>query len=403
MNRSVVAVFVVMLFCIQGVLGKDIYDNSIKPGDTKLKEYLPILRNKRIGLIINQTSQIGGVSLLDILINKKVNVKKIFVPEHGFRGSEDAGAKIDNSIDSATRIPVISLYGKHKQPTTEDLEGIDVLVYDLQDVGVRFYTYISTLEYCMEAAAQHNKEFIVLDRPNPNGFYLDGPVLENDYRSFVGMQRIPVVYGMTAGEYAMMLTGEKWFKNAEHLDLKVIKCAGYTHDKKYKLPVAPSPNLRTMAAVYAYPALCLFEGTVVSVGRGTDLPFQQYGCPEFEGKFTYSFTPKSSKGAKNPLYQDKVCYGELVNLHDGDEAFQESAILTFLDNRYRLNWLIKAYNAYPDKKKFFNDFFVKLTGNNSIAEQIKSGVSEKDIWAAWEKDLTVFKNVRKKYLLYKDF
>ncbi|MCD6011465.1 MAG: hypothetical protein K0Q79_1327 [Flavipsychrobacter sp.] len=388
--------FLIMVFHITVAEAKFGYDTTIKAADTKPEQYLSLLRNKRVGLIINQTSMIGNMSLLDMLLVKKVNVTKIFVPEHGFRGREDAGAKVDNSIDSATGISVVSLYGKHKKPTPDDLKEIDVLVYDLQDVGVRFYTYISTMEYCMEACAESNKQFIVLDRPNPNGFYVDGPVLEAENKSFVGMQAIPIVYGMTAGEYAKMLVGEKWFNKASALDLKVIKCINYTHKKKYKLPVDPSPNLRTMAAVYAYPSLCLFEGTVVSVGRGTNIPFQQYGCPELEGKFNYSFTPRSMVGAKKPPYENKVCYGEMVG---GDEV----EVLKELNNSFRLSWLIKAYNAYPDKDKFFNSFFVKLCGTSKLQREIKNGQSEASIRKTWQRDTEAFKRIRKKYLLYEDF
>jgi uncharacterized protein YbbC (DUF1343 family) len=323
-------------------------------------------------------------------------VKKIFVPEHGFRGKEDAGAHVENTIDSATGIPVISLYGSHKKPKDEDLADIDAVVYDLQDVGVRFYTYISTLEYCMEACAQNHKQFIVLDRPDPNGFYVDGPVLEKENKSFVGMQPIPIVYGMTAGEYAQMLAGERWFANAADIDLRVIKCINYDHTKKYELPVAPSPNLRTMAAVYAYPSLCLFEGTVVSVGRGTDLPFQQFGCPEFEGKYEYSFTPHSIEGAKNPPYENKPCYGAIVGT-TADEVLQ------IINNRFCLKWLIKAYSDYPVKDKFFNTFFIKLAGASKLMEEIKNNLPEKEITVTWQNDLYSFKKIRKKYLLYADF
>jgi len=375
---------------------QDIYDMSIKAADTRTEIYLPMLKNKRVALIINQTSKVGSESLLDILLRKKVKVIKIFVPEHGFRGKEDAGTKVGNSIDSATGIPVISLYGSHKKPRTEELADIDVVVYDLQDVGVRFYTYISTLEYGMEACAENHKKFILLDRPDPNGFYVDGPVLEREYKSFVGMQSIPVVYGMTAGEYAKMLAGEHWFANAADIDLEVIKCINYTHSKKYKLPIEPSPNLRTMAAVYAYPSLCLFEGTVVSVGRGTDMPFQQYGCPEFEGEYSYSFTPLSGQGAKSPPYENKRCYGEVIGATPND-------VLKKINNKFLLEWFIKAYQSYPDKDKFFNSFFTKLSGTEKLESQIKNGDSVDIIRKSWEKDILVFKKIRKKYLLYADF
>jgi len=375
---------------------QSLYDTTIQAADATPAAYIHLLKHKRVALVINQTSKVGDQSLLDILLSRKINVVKILVPEHGFRGKEDAGASLENTTDSATHLPVISLYGNRKKPKPEDLADVDVVVYDLQDVGVRFYTYISTLEYCMEACAENHKQLIILDRPDPNGFYVDGPVLENANRSFVGMQPIPVVYGMTAGEYAQMLVGEKWVAHAEDMDLKVIKCTNYDHTKKYKLPVAPSPNLRTMGAVYAYPSLCLFEGTVVSVGRGTSLPFQQYGCPGFEGKFTYSFTPQSMEGAKSPPYQNKMCYGEVVGAN-------EAEVLTNTGNSMRIHWLIKAWSSYPDKEKFFNAFFIKLAGTTKLQEQIKSGATEAQIRTSWQPDIIAFKKIRKKYLLYCDF
>ncbi len=372
------------------------FDTDIVPADVRTESYIHLLSHKNVALVINQTSVIGDVSLLDILLKNGVGVKKIFVPEHGFRGNEDAGAKINNSVDSATGIPIVSLYGKHKKPTVSDLAGIDVVVYDLQDVGVRFYTYISTLEYCMEACAENKVKFVVLDRPDPNGFYVDGPVLEPDNRSFVGMQAIPVVYGMTCGEYARMLVGERWFAQAHALDLEVVKCTNYTHAKKYKLPVAPSPNLRTMAAVYAYPSLCLFEGTNISVGRGTSLPFQQYGCPGFEGIYPYDFTPVSTEGAKHPPFENKKCYGEVLALTAAD-------MLARIENSFRLKWIIKAYTLHPEKDKFFNSFFVSLSGSSGLEQQIKDGNSEQSIRKTWQSGLNAFKAIRKKYLLYPDF
>ena len=393
-NKYLMKSFLFFLFCFLLLQTAPCY--SQQPADTRPEKYLPLLAHKRVALIINQTSKVEDTSLLDMLLSWGVSVKKIFVPEHGFRGKADAGAHVDNTTDSATGIPVISLYGNHKKPKDDELADIDVVVYDLQDVGVRFYTYISTLEYCMEACAQNHKQFIVLDRPDPNGFYVDGPVLEKENKSFVGMQSIPVVYGMTAGEYAQMLAGEQWFANAIDIDLRVIKCINYDHTKKYELPVAPSPNLRTMAAVYAYPSLCLFEGTVVSVGRGTSLPFQQYGCPEFEGKYTYSFTPQSLEGAKTPPYENKRCYGEIIGATADDVLYKTS-------NKFYLGWLIKAYNAYPEKDKFFNNFFIKLCGSSRLSQQIKNGVPENVIRATWQADLQAFKKIRGKYLLYKDF
>lgn len=371
-------------------------DTAITPADARIDQYLPMLKGKRVALIINQTARVGSTSLLDLLISKQIDVKKIFVPEHGFRGTEDAGAHVDNSKDSLTGLPVISLYGAHKKPTAEDVAGIDILVYDLQDVGVRFYTYISTLEYCMEAAAENKVHIMVLDRPNPNGFYVDGPVLDKSCKSFVGMQPIPIVYGMTVGEYAKMLVGERWVAHASEVQLTVVKCANYDHSSKYKLPVAPSPNLRTMAAVYVYPSLCLFEGSVISVGRGTDLPFQQFGCPELKGKYSYSFTPHSGFGAKSPMYEQKECFGMAVGVTD-EEALQQ------VDRKFQLKWLLAAYNAYPEKPKFFTPFFKKLAGGERLEEQIKAGATDTEIRKSWAKDISAFKKIRKKYLLYADF
>ena len=371
-----------------------LYDTTIKPADAQPEQYIPKLKGKRVALVINQTSVIGNISLLDLLRNSGINVVRIFVPEHGFRGKEDAGANVESSIDSATQIPVVSLYGKHKKPTPADLADVDIIVYDLQDVGVRFYTYISTLQYVMEACGQNHRQLMILDRPNPNGFYVDGPVLDTAFRSFVGMQPIPVVYGMTAGEYAKMLAGEGWCEDAASLELTVVKCVNYTHAKKYKLPVAPSPNLRTMAAVYAYPSLCLFEGTVVSVGRGTDWPFQQYGNPDLDStKYTWSFTPHSGEGAKSPPYEGKRCYGERVGK-------REQEVLRKCDNKLYIDWLLRAYANYPDKEKFFNAFFVKLTGSQELENNVKNGVTEFAIRTQWQPALAAFKKIRAKYLLY---
>ncbi len=372
----------------------ELYNTGIKPADALPGQYVPLLKGKRVALVINQTSRVGDSSLLDILLRRHVRVVKIFVPEHGFRGNEDAGANVDNMTDSATHLPIVSLYGKHNKPRQEDVADVDVLVYDLQDVGARFYTYISTLEYCMEACAQNHKQLMVLDRPNPNGWYVDGPVLEKEHKSFVGMQPVPVVYGMTAGEYAGMLKGEHW-ADVDGIDLKVIPCKHYTHDMRYELPVAPSPNLRTMAAVYAYPSLCLFEGSVVSVGRGTALPFQQFGSPELSGRYTYTFTPQSGVGATHPPNEGKVCYGELI----GNIAVE---VLEKTEGQFRINWLMDAYKAYPDKDKFFTAFFVTLCGSTKLEEQIKNGESEYAIRKSWQKDIEAFKKIRKKYLLYAD-
>ena len=337
---------------------------------------------------------VQGVSLLDTLLTLKVSISKIFTPEHGFRGSADAGAHIDNAVDTKTGIPIISLYGAHKQPTEADLENIDVLVFDLQDVGVRFYTYISTLEYVMQAGVKHHKEIIVLDRPNPNGHYIDGPVLDTAYRSFVGMQPMPIVYGMTIGEYALMLKGT--MPSLSTCKLSVITCLNYSHAMHYTLPVAPSPNLKNNTAIYLYPSLCLFEGTIVSVGRGTPFPFQQFGHPSFKSSYNYSFVPQKMLGASKPLYESDTCYGVFL-------ANKEEDALALVKNRFNLSWLIDAYQASDNKEHFFNPFFQKLVGNQLLEKQLIAHVSEDSIRASWSKAIQGFKKIRKKYLRYSDF
>lgn len=369
---------------------------QVSPGASRFEEYLHQLRGKRVALLINQTSRVGDQLLLDTLLKKKIDVVKVFVPEHGFRGTADAGAHVRNDVDAKTGLPIISLYGGNKKPKKEQLSDVDVLVYDLQDVGVRFYTYISTLEYAMEACSENKKLLVILDRPNPNGFYVDGPVLDTSLRSFVGMQPVPVVYGMTAGEYAQMLIGERWVKGAESLKYRIVSCAGYDHNTLYELPVAPSPNLRSAAAIYLYPSICLFEGTVVSVGRGTNKPFQQWGHPDFAARTDYHFTPTSTTGASKPLYENKVCYGQLV-ADDPADALKET------DRGFSLKWLLQAYQWYPAKEQFFSNFFEKLTGTKTLRQQIMKGMSERDIRKSWQNDLDAFRVIRKKYLLYKDF
>jgi uncharacterized protein YbbC (DUF1343 family) len=366
------------------------------PGAVRMDQYLPLLNGKRVALLINQTATVGNKLLLDTLLSRKVNVIKVFVPEHGLRGVGDAGAEIKNDRDAATGLPIISLYGNNKRPTREQLKDVDVVVYDLQDVGVRFYTYISSLEYLMEACVENNKQLIVLDRPNPNGFYVDGPVLEKSNKSFVGMQEIPVVYGMTVAEYAKMLVGEKWIDNAKDLRLDVIPCAAYQHSDKYHLPVSPSPNLKDMAAIYLYPSLCFFEGTVVSVGRGTEKPFQQWGHPSFKGKSDYFFIPRTMTGASKPMYEGQKCYGELI----ADDA---EAALKDIKAGINLDWLVRAYQWCPEKGKFFNNFFEKLAGTDKLQKMIEKGMTSSEIKAAWQKDIKSFKEIREKYLLYPDF
>ena len=383
--------FVLMLFQCPNVTAKTSgLETPIVVGAERLSSYLPLLKNKRVALLINQTSLVYNKLLLDTLISSGVQVVKIFVPEHGFRGTADAGAHIKNDIDAQTGLPVISLYGKHKKPSAEQMKDIDVLLYDLQDVGVRFYTYISTLEYAMDACIDHKKELLILDRPNPNRHIIDGPVLDTSLRSFVGMQAVPVLYGLTVGEYAQMLVGEQWIKNAKALQYKVIPCLAYDQlavRMKYILPVPPSPNLKNSNAIRLYPGLCFFEGTLVSVGRGTDKPFEQWGHPDYQGKLNHTFTPKSTVGATKPLLENQICYG--IKLDKAPEDLD-------------ISQLLKAYQLSPQKDSFFNSFFEKLAGTKVLRQQIIKGKSEAEIRASWQPGLEQFKKIRKKYLLYED-
>lgn len=367
-------------------------NGQVITGADRTNEYLPLLKGKRVALLVNQTATIGQTHLVDSLLKLQVHIQKIFSPEHGFRGDADAGEKIDNSTDANTGLPIVSLYGKHRKADAADLSDVDILVFDIQDVGTRFYTYISSLQELMESAAENNKPLIVLDRPNPNGHYVDGPILDTAFRSFVGMQPVPIVHGMTVGEYARMLNGEKWLKNGVQCNLTVITCQQYDHHTYYKLPVKPSPNLPNMAAIYLYPSLCLFEGTSLSLGRGTDLPFQVFGHPRFP-KSLYSFTPRSTPGAKKPVLKDVTCYG--YNLTGTPEGVRKE-----MGNKVQLKWLIEAYRLSPEKNKFFTAFFNKLAGNAQLQQQIKAGQSETAIRQSWEPALTHFKSIRKKYLLY---
>ncbi len=375
--------------------GKIVTSKDIKTGADQTDVYLPMLKSKNIAIVANQTSVINKTNLVDSLLSLKINVKKVFCPEHGFRGDVEAGAKIDNKTDVKTGLPIISLYGENKKPKQEDLKGLDVIIFDIQDVGVRFYTYISTLNYVLEACAENDILMIVLDRPNPNGYYVDGPVLNPKFSSFVGMHAVPVVYGMTIGEYALMINAEKWLTNQKKCNLNVIKIINYKHSDYYILPVKPSPNLTNMNAVYLYPSLCLFEGTVVSIGRGTNKPFQIVGHPLFENT-DYNFTPVSIKGmSENPPYKDQICNG-----YDLSE-FSVSIIRS--EAKLNLFWLIDSYKRLSSKTKFFNDFFDKLAGNDLLRKQIVEGKSEDEIRKKWDADLKNFKEIRKKYLLYTDF
>lgn len=355
----------------------------------QMDDYLPLLQGKRIGVVANQTSIVGETHLVDTLLSLGVDVKKIYTPEHGFRGTADAGAKVNSGKDEKTGLPIVSLYGKNKKPTPEMLQGIDIILFDLQDVGVRFYTYISTMSYVMEAAAENRLPVIVLDRPNPNGFYVDGPVLKSENQSFVGLHEVPVVYGMTIGEYAEMVNGEGWLKNGIRCDLMVIPIYNYNRNAIYELPVRPSPNLPNWESVYLYPTLCFFEGSIVSVGRGTEAPFQIYGHPKMRG--SYTFTPKSTAGASKPLLEGQRCRGENLLEFAHDYAYNA--------NWLHLEWIIEAYQQLKDEG-FFKDYFRLLAGDKQLRRDIENGKSADDIRASWEKDLEAFKAIRAKYLLY---
>jgi len=357
--------------------------------------YYNKLKDKNIAIVANHTSKIGTQSIIDTLKSRGIKIKKIFCPEHGFRGDADAGEKINNYVDKKTGIPVISLYGNNYKPKLTDLADIDIIVFDIQDVGVRFYTYISTMHYVMEACAENKIEFIVLDRPNPNGYYVDGPVLKKGFESFVGMHPVPWVHGMTVGEYAKMINGQGWLKNALKCNLTVIPIENYTHSTKYVLPIKPSPNLPNMTSVYLYPSLCIFEGTVISVARGTDFPFQAYGHPKLKAT-EFFFIPRSIKGAaKYPPYEKQKCFG--FDLRNIDEAKLQNT------KQINLDYLINAYKNFPDKSKFFNSLFDKLAGSKTLKNSIISGILENKIRESWANDIAEFKKIRKTYLLYPDF
>ena len=390
---------------------------KILPGAYQTNEYFKLLKGKKVAVFANHTSYINKTHLIDTLQKSGISVVKIFAPEHGFRGNANAGESINNSVDSATGISIISLYGKHSKPTTIDLKNVDIIVFDIQDVGVRFYTYISSMEELMEAAIDNNKPLIVLDRPNPNGFYVDGPILDSAYKSFVGKQCIPIVYGMTIGEYAKMLLGEKLLSwqyirkvdeqihlgqllgfedKKENFSLTVIPCKNYTHASRYVLPIPPSPNLPDMASVYWYPSTCLFEGTVISEGRGTEHPFCIVGHPNLKGA-PYSFTPVSKAGATVPKFMNVECKGWNLWQNFSDKT-------TPLPG-FQLTYLLKAYQMIEDKASFFTAthesyFFNKLAGSDQLMKQIIAGKTETEIRQGWQKGLETFKKIRKKYLLY---
>lgn len=366
---------------------------AIATGADQTEKYISLLKDKRVGLVINQTAEINGTPLVDTLKSLGINIKAIFGPEHGFRGDADAGEKVGNYVDSKTGFPVISLYGAKQAPTKDDLKDIDILVFDIQDVGARFYTYTITLARVMQSCANSKVPLLVLDRPNPMGNLIDGPVLDQKFKSGVGMHPIPIAHGLTTGEFALMVNGEKWLANDANCDLSVIKLANYNHSKEYILPVKPSPNLPNNLSIYLYPSLCLFEGTVISQGRGTTFPFQVLGHPALKGKYDFSFTPKSIAGmSKNPPLENQVCYGIDFRKTDADVLRKAKTL--------NLKLLIDLYNQYPDKANFFNAFFNKLAGNDVLIQQIKDGKTEKEIRASWQSGLKSYQEKRKKYLLY---
>lgn len=368
---------------------------QLQTGAMQTQEYLPLLDGKRVAVVANHTSLIGQEHLVDNLLHLDVDVVKVFSPEHGFRGQADAGEKVDDKIDLVTGLPILSLYGKQRKPDSAMLSDVDVVVFDIQDVGARFYTYISTMALVMEACAEKNIPVIVLDRPNPNGFYVDGPVLDTAFRSFVGMHPVPVVHGMTVGEYALMVNGEHWLPNDLQSQLTVIPMIGYSHSDRFELPVKPSPNLPNKYAVYLYPSLCFFEGTDVSIGRGTDYPFQVVGHPDYLAGH-YIFVPRSIPGvATNPKHEGVHCNGiNLISFAQNCE--QQPAQL-------HLQWLINFYQSLHDSIKFFNNYFDKLAGNDILRNQIEAGLTEAEIRQSWQPTLNDFKTIRKKYLLYPDF
>jgi uncharacterized protein YbbC (DUF1343 family) len=404
-----------LVFCLlsAGISCISSYAQGIIPAAERTGVYFPLLKGKAVAVFANQTSMVGNTHLVDTLLKSGINVVKIFGPEHGFRGDADAGEHVSNMKDKKTGLPIVSLYGAHHKPTAADLKDVDVLVFDLQDVGCRFYTYINSMQDFLEAALENHKPLLLLDRPNPNGFYVDGPVLDPKFKSGVGRLPIPVVYGMTMGEYAMMLLGQKWVSkeatdiNAYNITTKpsadtpfhfmVIKCQNYTHKSKYVLPVMPSPNLKTMQSIYLYPSTCFFEGTVLSEGRGTDKPFQIFGHPALPNNL-YSFTPAPNAGAKSSKCFYQTCYGWKI---DGSNE----EILKVINGKIQLRFLLEAYKLFPGKDSFFlkTNFIDKLAGNAMLQQQVKNGKTEADIRKSWAPGLAAFKAIRKKYLLYTDF
>ncbi|MGB0430186.1 MAG: exo-beta-N-acetylmuramidase NamZ family protein [Bacteroidia bacterium] len=371
--------------------------NEIKTGADQPEKYLPLIKGKKVAVVANQTSVLlpKKQHLVDFLVDKEVNLVRIFAPEHGFRGNYSAGAHVKNGKDSQTGLPIVSLYGNNKKPTADQMAGLDILIFDIQDVGARFYTYISTMHYVMEAAAENGVKVLVLDRPNPHGWHVEGPVLKDGYQSFVGMHHVPIIHGMTIGEYAKMINSEGWLKNGVKCDLEIVKMKSWTHKTQYSLPIAPSPNLPNDLSINLYPSLCLFEGTPISVGRGTNTPFQVIGHPSFkpDNLGQYSFTPLSIPGvSKYPKHENKLCYGKSFSVVKDLENITRGA--------FDLGYLIKCYQTIENKDDFFTPFFNKLAGNGELQNQIKNGISISEIEKSWQPDLDKFKKTRTKYLLY---
>lgn len=357
-------------------------------GSEQINKYLPLIKDLSIALVVNHTSMVAQSHLVDTLLSLGVSVKKVFAPEHGFRGAQEAGEQVTNSVDVKTGLPILSLYGANKKPSVQQLQDIDVVIFDIQDVGVRFYTYISTMHYVMEACAENGKTMLVLDRPNPNGDYVDGPILRPEQRSFVGLHPIPIVHGLTVGELAGMINGQKWLEGSRQCKLEVIPMDNYYHQMTYELPVKPSPNLPTYQSIRLYPSLCLFEGTDISVGRGTLFPFQVYGHPAFTDS-AFSFTPVAIPGMdQNPKHRDQLCGGWDLR--------------QITPPAFTLKFLIQAYNLYPEKDSFFKDYFNLLAGTDVLMGQIREGIDESVIKAGWQQNLNDYKAMRLKYLLYPD-
>ena len=374
------------------------FSKEVTVAAARFEQYEPFIKGKRLGLVVNHTAMVGNSHLVDTLLKRGHTVQRIFAPEHGFRGEADAGEHVSNSVDKATQIPIVSVYGENKKPKAADLADLDLLIFDIQDVGVRFYTYTSTMTYMMEACAELDKPLLILDRPNPNGHIVDGFILEKQYRSFVGLHPVPILHGLTVAEYARMIHGEGWLSNGKSCNLYYVPCDNYNHQVYYQLPHRPSPNLKDMRAVYLYASLCFFEGTSVSVGRGTDKPFQQYGHPDFSpAQCSYSFSPSPQSGAKNPLHNGKRCYGADLSKISLDELQKRKGL--------DLNYIVTAYQWASDKDNFFlkSNFLELLAGSSRLRESLKKGLKPEQIAALWKDEVSEYKLLRKRYLLYADF